>query len=140
MDPSPLPDQAAGLSEFIPLRLVLQPSGAVVDVDHPDVVIGRHSEADIRLPLPDVSRRHCRLQFVEGGWQVVDLNSLNGVHLNGESVIQAPLEQGDLLRVGGFTFAVDFGALAVDRPTTKHVRSILRTLNRPSDPGRRRAS
>src|SRR4051794_38746729 len=92
---------------FLRMRLVLQPSGLVLDVDGPDVLVGRHSEADLRLPLPDVSRRHCRLQFVEGGWQVIDLNSLNGVQVNGEQVLQAPLEHGDSLRIGGFTFAVD---------------------------------
>jgi pSer/pThr/pTyr-binding forkhead associated (FHA) protein len=87
--------------------LVLQPSGASVEVSRSEVVIGRHSEADIRLPLPDVSRRHCRLNFVEGCWQVVDLHSLNGVYVNGEQVLQSPLHHGDLMRIGGFTFAVD---------------------------------
>src|ERR1700722_7201356 len=92
-------------ADFVPLRLLLQPGGAVIEVDRPDTLIGRHSEADVRLPLPDVSRRHCRLSFVDGGWQVVDLNSLNGIKVNGEKVLEAPLEQGDLLGIGGFTFA-----------------------------------
>src|SRR4051812_39464937 len=82
---------------FRPMRLVLQPAGPVLDVTGPDVLIGRHSEADVRLPLPDVSRRHCRLQYSEGGWQVIDLNSLNGIQVNGEQVLQAPLEHGDSL-------------------------------------------
>ncbi|NJN37217.1 MAG: FHA domain-containing protein [Nitrospiraceae bacterium] len=38
-------------------------------MNRPDMIVGRHTECDIRLPLPDVSRRHCRLQFVEGCWQ-----------------------------------------------------------------------
>src|SRR3954447_12421999 len=88
---------------FVPMRLVLQPGGATIDVDRPDVVVGRHTECDVRLPLPDVSRRHCRLQFVEGCWQVMDLNSLNGIQVNGEAVLQAPLAQGDRLKIGGFT-------------------------------------
>ena len=105
---------------FFPLRLVLQPSGAVVEVTRPDALVGRHSEADVRLPLPDVSRRHCRLVFVEGCWQVVDLNSLNGVYVNNESVLQAPLEPGDLLRVGGFTFAVEHGVPGVLKTLVRH--------------------
>jgi pSer/pThr/pTyr-binding forkhead associated (FHA) protein len=144
MDPSQPPDQAAGLpasgphqphaaeaapAGFVPLRLLLQPSGAAIEVDRSDSIVGRHSEADVRLPLPDVSRRHCRLSFVEGCWQVIDLNSLNGTHVNGEAVLQAPLEPGDLLRVGGFTFAVEVG-----RPGPGHVASILKRL---SDPRRR---
>jgi pSer/pThr/pTyr-binding forkhead associated (FHA) protein len=94
------------------------------------MMIGRHSEADIRLPLPDVSRRHCRLQWVEGCWQVIDLNSLNGIQLNGEQVLQAPLEQDDLLRIGGFTFVVDLTTGANASPAA-NVRNILDTLQTP---------
>jgi hypothetical protein len=98
-------DEAAG--HFVPLRLVLEPTGAAIDLTRPDMLAGRHSEADIRLPLPDVSRRHCRFVCVEGCWQVIDLNSLNGVYVNDEQVLQAPLQQGDRVRIGGFTFIVD---------------------------------
>src|SRR5581483_9961191 len=92
----PLPE------DFVPLRLILQPSGAAVELTQPDVLFGRHSQADVRLPLPDVSRRHCRFLFGQGVWQVIDLNSLNGVFLNGEPVRQATLRPGDLIRIGGF--------------------------------------
>lgn len=112
---------------FVPMRLVLQPSGMALEVNAPDVLIGRHSEADLRLPLPDVSRRHCRLLYGEGGWQVIDLNSLNGVQVNGEQVLQAPLEHGDSLRIGGFTFAVDLIDCKGVAPAG-HVHSILQTL------------
>src|SRR5947209_10480206 len=95
--------------DFVPLRLVIQPGGVAIELGRPDLLAGRHSAADVRLPLPDVSRRHCRFLFVEGCWQVVDLNSLNGVFVNDEPVLQAPLRQGDLVRIGGFTFAVDLG-------------------------------
>jgi pSer/pThr/pTyr-binding forkhead associated (FHA) protein len=116
--------------DFVPLRLVLQPSGApLIEVNRPDMLVGRHTEADIRLPLPDVSRRHCRLVFTEGCWQVIDLNSLNGVQVNGEQVLQAPLENGDLLRIGGFTFAVDLTAPAAGLGSAGHVRSIVETLS-----------
>jgi pSer/pThr/pTyr-binding forkhead associated (FHA) protein len=91
----------------VPLRLVLQPSGLVLEVLRSDVVVGRHSQADVRLPLPDVSRRHCRLVFTEGAWQVTDLNSLNGVYVNDERVPSATLHHRDRLRLGGFTFEVD---------------------------------
>jgi predicted component of type VI protein secretion system len=98
-------DQAS--ANFVPLRLVLQPTGAAIDLTRPDMLVGRHSEADIRLPLPDVSRRHCRFLWAEGCWQVIDLNSLNGVFVNDEKVRQAHLQQGDRVRIGGFTFTVD---------------------------------
>ena len=110
------------------LRLVLQPSGMVLEVPRPEAIVGRHSDADVRLPLPDVSRRHCRLAWAEGGWQVTDLNSLNGVQVNGETVLHAPLEQGDLLRIGGFTFFVELSEPASAAGSSGHVRSIAETL------------
>lgn len=116
-------------SDFVPMRLVLQPSGAIVEVTRPEVLVGRHTEADIRLPLPDVSRRHCRLIFTQGGWQVIDLNSLNGIQVNGEPVLQAPLEQGDLLRIGGFTFAVELLSRSQELDPAGHVQSILKSLS-----------
>lgn len=112
--------------DFLPLRLVLQPSAAVIEVNRPDMIVGRHTEADIRLPLPDVSRRHCRLVFAEGCWQVIDLNSLNGLQVNGEQVLQAPLEQGDLLRIASFTFAVDLGQKADPRAVA---RTLVETMS-----------
>lgn len=99
--PEPLP------ADFVPMRLILQPTGATIDLSRPDMIVGRHSEADVRLPLPDVSRRHCRFVFGHGNWVVMDLNSLNGIYVNDEPVGQATLKQGDRLRVGGFVFVVD---------------------------------
>src|SRR5262245_41078827 len=90
-----------------PLRLVMQPAGLAIKLNRSGMVVGRHSTADVRLPLPDVSRFHCRLQFESGAWRVVDLNSMNGVYLNGERVTQATIRPGDQVRVGGFTFVVE---------------------------------
>jgi len=91
---------------FRPLRLLLQPSGPFLELTRPDMLIGRHSEADIRLPLPDVSRRHCRFLFTDDVWQVFDLDSLNGVFVNGERVRHAILRHQDILTIGGFQFEV----------------------------------
>jgi pSer/pThr/pTyr-binding forkhead associated (FHA) protein len=91
---------------FVPLELTLLPAGPSVELDLPDMVIGRHSGADVRLALPDVSRRHCRLVFQHGSWKIIDLKSLNGIYVNGERMQEATLYDGDTLRLGGFTFAV----------------------------------
>jgi pSer/pThr/pTyr-binding forkhead associated (FHA) protein len=98
----------------VPLRLVLQPSGLTVELNQPALLVGRHSEADVRLPLPDVSRRHCRFVFADGRWQVHDLSSLNGTFVNDQPVQQAALHHHDVVRIGGFTFEVDFPEAAPD--------------------------
>jgi pSer/pThr/pTyr-binding forkhead associated (FHA) protein len=123
-------------ADFIPLRLILQPSGASIELTQPDLLLGRHSQADIRLPLPDVSRRHCRFLFVQGIWQVIDLNSLNGVFLNEEPIRQATVQQGDMLRIGGFTFVVDLsepGERSAEPELSENlIRGIFKTLPSPS--------
>ncbi|HTU20602.1 MAG TPA: FHA domain-containing protein [Gemmataceae bacterium] len=126
--------------DFVPLRLILQPSGAAVELNQPDVLLGRHSQADVRLPLPDVSRRHCRFFFGQGVWQVIDLNSLNGVFLNGEPIRQATLHQGDLLRIGGFIFAVDLNGANPEAAESEASAGLIRGLfQRPpeTEPHRR---
>ena len=89
------------------LRLRLRPGTFAVEVTKSGTVLGRHSSADVRLPLPDVSRQHCRFVREAGCWQVIDLDSLNGIFLNDQPVRQAELHDGDQLRVGGFLFEVD---------------------------------
>jgi pSer/pThr/pTyr-binding forkhead associated (FHA) protein len=91
---------------FVPVRLTLEPGGLSVELTSADMLIGRHSEADIRLALPDISRRHCRCFFSDGHWQVRDLNSLNGVFVNGQRMHEATLYDGDRLQLGSLVFSV----------------------------------
>src|SRR5262245_19633359 len=56
-----LGDGRAPGPDFMPMRLVMDPGGLAVELKHPELIVGRHSEADLRLPLPEVSRRHCKL-------------------------------------------------------------------------------
>lgn len=100
-------------ANFTPLRLVLVPSGMRIEMLKADNLIGRHDSADVRLPLPDVSRRHCRFVFGPSGWSVLDLNSLNGVFVNNKRVSQVVLRHGDRIRIGGFAFQVDLPSAAL---------------------------
>jgi len=140
---SPQTDDSA--ADFAPLRLVLQPTGAVLEVRQPEVVVGRHSGAEVRLPLPDVSRRHCRIVHADDKWEIIDLESLNGVWVNERSVERAVLNHGDSVRLGGFTFMVDLSTppAAADGATEGVLRSIFSALppaDDASEQPRRRAS
>jgi len=94
------------VSGFRPLKLVLQPNGLAVELTRPNMLLGRHSTADLRLPLPDVSRRHCRFLYQDGAWRIFDLESMNGIYVNGERRLEATLHDQDLLGIGGFHFRV----------------------------------
>lgn len=94
-------------STFEPLRLRMQPGGHAIDLNGPDLLFGRHSEADLCMPLPDVSRRHCRFVYSAEGWEMIDLGSLNGVYVNGERVERAMLRPGDTLKICSLQFEVE---------------------------------
>ena len=96
-----------GSSNLPPLRLVLQPSGLVLEIVETNTIVGRHSSSGVRLPLPDVSRQHCRFIYEDGQWHVLDLKSLNGVYVNEVKVEHAPLQVQDRVRIGGFIFEVE---------------------------------
>ena len=63
-------------------------------------IIGRGPECDIIIPDRQVSRAHARLRRVEGGFEVEDLGSKNGTHLNGAPLERTQrLQDGDLIQV-----------------------------------------
>ncbi len=65
------------------------------------VRIGRALDNDLRLTSAKVSRYHCRLVREDGEWWVQDLDSANGLELNGARVQRGRLAAGDELRLGG---------------------------------------
>lgn len=97
---------------FQPLRLLLPRMDYRIEITRPVMVLGRHTDSDVRLPLPDVSRHHCRFVFQGGTWEVIDLNSLNGVYVNGHRVKRAALHSHDVLGLGGLSFQVELGEAA----------------------------
>jgi pSer/pThr/pTyr-binding forkhead associated (FHA) protein len=101
-----LPKPAALPRDFVPLQLVLLPGNTPVELNQPDILIGRHSECDLRLPSPEVSRCHCRLMFHTGRWWLKDSSSTNGVFVNDQRVESIALRAGDVIRVGDFVFVV----------------------------------
>lgn len=77
-------------------RLVLHVAGAPsierVLVDEDTLVLGRDASADLVVPHDSVSRRHARLlRDAHGAWTLQDLASKNGVRLDGQRVVDAPL-------------------------------------------------
>jgi hypothetical protein len=109
-----------GRSGFAPLRLVVHPGEARFEVTRTQAVLGRHSGADVRLAFPEVSRRHARVQFENGQWRIVDMDSLNGVWVNGERMFEAALYDGDFVRLGSCVLTVEQGtAVRVVLPMRK---------------------
>jgi pSer/pThr/pTyr-binding forkhead associated (FHA) protein len=67
-----------------------------------ELTIGRDPESDIFLNDMTVSRAHAVLSVVSDAVEIRDLGSLNGVYVNGESVAEATLANGDSVQIGTF--------------------------------------
>jgi pSer/pThr/pTyr-binding forkhead associated (FHA) protein len=77
-------------------------------------VIGRREDCDLRIPLGDVSRKHCRLIKDGEALRVEDLGSSNGTFRNGTRVQQSELEAGDTLQVGPVVFVLQVDGVPAD--------------------------
>jgi hypothetical protein len=83
--------------------------GRTLRVDKRRVVLGRSRECDIQVEDPNVSRRHAELRQEGSAYWIVDLDSTNGIEVNGKRVQRAKLESGDTFTVGSteITFSTE---------------------------------
>lgn len=74
-------------------------AGSIVLLQDQELEIGRQGSG---LVIRDVgvSRRHARLEFSSEGYRLTDLESTNGTLVNGESIEQAALHDGDTIELG----------------------------------------
>lgn len=68
--------------------------------------IGRSARAEFIVDAALVSRLHCRLTSEKDHLLVEDLESTNGIFVNGAKVDKTNLVAGDVLSVGRVDFAV----------------------------------
>jgi hypothetical protein len=74
--------------------------GRRYELDKRRVVIGRSKDCDIQLSDPNVSRRHAEVRQEGAAHWVVDLDSTNGMEVNGKRLKRAKLRPGDTITVG----------------------------------------
>ncbi|HZR94837.1 MAG TPA: DUF3662 and FHA domain-containing protein [Gaiellaceae bacterium] len=107
----PQPTEAASAAELGVERevAVLAWDGRRLRVDKRRVLLGRSRECDIQVEDPNVSRRHAELRQEGSTYWIVDLDSTNGVEVNGRRVKRAKLEPGDTFTVGSteITFSTE---------------------------------
>ncbi|MHA7633082.1 FHA domain-containing protein [Corallococcus sp. M7] len=87
-----------------PRLVVLGPAefkGQEFDCNRTELRIGRTSENDVALDHRSLSRTHAKVVREETGeWRVIDMQSANGMTVNGESYAQATLAHGDIIEMG----------------------------------------
>jgi len=97
-------------------QVILEVNGIKHPLDPPGIVVGRGSDADLRINDPGVSRRHAEIRVQAGSTRghggtdvtVVDLGSTNGMLVNGNRVQQAMLDDGGTIKIGNTTMTVRF--------------------------------
>ena len=85
-------------------QLVLEVNGTRHPIIPPGFVIGRGTEADVRINDPGVSRMHAEIRVNGNGAEqsvdIVDLGSTNGIVVNGQKVRQSAIVDGTRIEIG----------------------------------------
>jgi len=99
--PAPKPKSAP------PPRLVVLSdpvTGAEFSLSKPVLRIGRDERLDIWINHKSISHEHAEVQLKDGTVTMFDLDSANGMRVNGVPVSRAVLEAGDILELGKVRF------------------------------------
>jgi Protein of unknown function (DUF3662)/FHA domain len=83
------------------------PSGDRITLSEKPVLIGRLPDCEVTLADPNVSRRHAEVRPFGAGFLVVDLGSTNGTKVNGTTVSEHQLQDGDSITVGATRIRFD---------------------------------
>ena len=87
-------------------RIILTHNGAVVKeypLSKERMTVGRKPSNDVQLDDPTVSGNHAAFLMLQHAY-IEDLNSTNGVLLNGKKVSKRQLNHGDVVRIGRHEF------------------------------------
>lgn len=106
------------------LRLIIEDEeGAttIVPLGEEEVTIGREPGNTIQLTEQNVSRQHAKLTQGSDGWVIEDLDSYNGIKVNGVLVEgSVTLNEGDVVQIGDYHLAlsnnVEQTTLNIERP------------------------
>ena len=90
-----------------PPRLVMTGGpapGAEFSLSQSKLRIGRDEQLEIWVNHKSISREHAELRVQDNGVTIFDLDSANGVRVNGRDTARAELQPGDIVEVGEVKF------------------------------------
>ena len=113
--------------KLVMLQLLIESEGKTLPavlVPQTGATIGRGESNDVVIPNLGVSRKHAQICPVGSAFHIKDLDSTNGVFVNGEKIAGSKaLTHGDRIQIGKFTITVSArGSLtstSVERPTQR---------------------
>lgn len=117
---SPMYGESSQATEAAPSKLSVGPSyvssvprlvcvstsyaGKEFALTRPELIIGRVEDNDIVIEHRSVSRNHAKILFDGRTHKIIDLQSANGILVNGEEYAMTDLRKGDLIELGHVRF------------------------------------
>lgn len=103
-------DASASSTQIRRATLVVEVNGIRHPLNPPGLVIGRGTEADLRINDPGVSRKHARINVSGEGdrlhLDIEDLGSTNGIVVDGARVRHADLSAGSRIEIGSTRLSI----------------------------------
>jgi pSer/pThr/pTyr-binding forkhead associated (FHA) protein len=115
-------------------ELVPQGGGDNIPLTRTPLVLGRRESCDICLHFPNISGKHCELFFKDGFWILHDLESKNGVKINGirvDSGARKVLHNGDELSIAKRSFIVQYAETGRASDLDEYEEEIEDIMNMP---------
>lgn len=100
-------EEVKGLQDMLG-QLIPSGGGDPIPLLKPRLLIGRRETCDISLQFPNISSHHCELELVNGYWRVRDLNSRNGIKVNGSRIDSSWVLPGDTLAVAKHVYEIQY--------------------------------
>ncbi|TRV76496.1 DUF2662 domain-containing protein [Streptomyces sp. 130] len=100
--PDRRPPAAPPSSPNVQVRRWIEINGTRHQISRPTLVMGRSTDADVRIDDPGVSRRHCEIRTGTPS-TIQDLGSTNGIVVDGQHTTRATLRDGSRIVVGSTT-------------------------------------
>jgi NADH dehydrogenase len=105
-----------GPPAMIKAILTRSDSGGEIPLEQDLISLGRSPENNVVVPDPAASRRHALIQREGDRYVIDDLGGRNGTWVNGRRVNErAPLQNGDVIRIGRTQFTFRIEAVAPPR-------------------------
>ncbi|MFF4245987.1 FhaA domain-containing protein [Streptomyces sp. NPDC001822] len=96
------PPAGSGPAPDAQVRRWIEINGTRHQISRPTLVMGRSTDADVRIDDPGVSRRHCEIRTGTPS-TIQDLGSTNGIVVDGQHTTRATLRDGSRIVVGSTT-------------------------------------
>lgn len=108
-EPDPEPEPEASGEDADPVVAALTIAGQRHELGSHPIVLGRSKDSDIRISDSNVSRRHAEVRPSGDGYAVVDLDSTNGIEIDGKRVKTLELTDGATFMLGSTEVVFSLG-------------------------------